>query len=113
MMRVLLVGHGRMGKLVESLAPEFGALVTAVASGSEAESALREDNFGKLDVAIDFTVGTAVPRNLPLLAERGLNVVIGTTGWAAHERELRDLVAKTGIGVLAAANFSLGLNLFQ
>jgi 4-hydroxy-tetrahydrodipicolinate reductase len=113
MMRVLLVGHGRMGKLVESLAPEFGALVTAVASGSEAESALREDNFGKLDVAIDFAVGTAVPRNLPLLAERGLNVVIGTTGWAAHERELRDLVAKTGIGVLAAANFSLGLNLFQ
>ena len=61
-------------------------------SAREAEAALREGDFGKVDVAIDFTVADAVPRNLPLLAERGINVVIGTTGWAAHERELRDLV---------------------
>ena len=46
-----------MGQLVESLAPEFGAIVAGVVSGREAESALREDDFGKLDVAIDFTVG--------------------------------------------------------
>ena len=102
-----------MGKLVESLAPEFGAIVAGVASGAEAEAALREDNFGKIDVAIDFTVGDAVPKNLPLLAARGFNVVLGTTGWSAHERELRDLVARSQIGVLAASNFSLGLNLFQ
>jgi len=113
MMRVLLVGHGRMGKLIESLAPEYGAVIAGVASGTEAEAAIREDNFGKVDVAIDFTVGDAVPRNLPLLAARGFNVVLGTTGWAAHERELRDLVATSQIGVLAASNFSLGLNLFQ
>jgi 4-hydroxy-tetrahydrodipicolinate reductase len=113
MMRLLLVGHGRMGKLIESLAPEFGAVVVGVASGAEAEAALRENNFGTVDVAIDFTVGDAVPKNLPLLAARGFNVVLGTTGWSAHERELRDLVATSGIGVLAASNFSLGLNLFQ
>jgi 4-hydroxy-tetrahydrodipicolinate reductase len=113
MMRLLLVGHGRMGKLVASLAPEYGAIIAGVASGAEAEAALREDNFGKVDVAIDFTVGDAVPRNLPLLAARGVNVVIGTTGWAAHEPQMRDLVAQSQIGVLAAANFSLGLNLFQ
>jgi 4-hydroxy-tetrahydrodipicolinate reductase len=102
-----------MGKLVESLSRDYGAIIVGVASGVEADAALREDNFGKVDVAIDFTVGDAVPRNLPLLAARGFNVVIGTTGWSAHEREMRDLVAKSGIGVLAAANFSLGLNLFQ
>ena len=113
MIRVLLVGYGQMGKLVESLAREYGALIAGVASGSEAEAALREDNFGKVDVAIDFTVGDAVARNLPLLAGRGWNVVIGTTGWGAHERELRDLVSTAGIGVLVAPNFSLGLNLFQ
>ena len=112
-MRLLLVGHGRMGKLVESLAPEYGASVAGVLTTRNVEDALRDGDFGPVDVAIDFTVPDAVPRNLPLLAARGLNAVIGTTGWSAHEREMRDLVSRTGIGVLAAANFSLGMNLFQ
>src|SRR5690606_6616827 len=41
------------------------------------------------------------------------NVVIGTTGWQAHEEQLRQVAADAGIGVLAASNFSLGMNLFQ
>jgi 4-hydroxy-tetrahydrodipicolinate reductase len=113
MIRLLVVGHGRMGTLVEALAPEYGAVIAGVASGAQAEAALRDRDFGTVDVAIDFTLGDAVPRNLPLLAARGINVVLGTTGWSAHERALRDLVASSSIGVLAAANFSLGLNLFQ
>jgi 4-hydroxy-tetrahydrodipicolinate reductase len=113
MMRLLLVGHGRMGQLVERLAPDYGGVVAGVVSGQQAESALREGDFGAVDVAIDFTRAEAVPRNLPLLASRGIPVVIGTTGWGASESVLRDVVAQAGIGVLAAANFSLGLNLFQ
>ena len=112
-MRLLLVGHGRMGQLVEALAPEYDASIAGVVTARDAERALREADFGPVDVAVDFTLAAAVPHNLPLLAGRGVNVVIGTTGWSAHERELRDLVAKTGIGVLAAANFSVGMNLFQ
>lgn len=112
-MRLLLVGHGRMGKLVEALAPEYDASVAGVVTTRDAARALREGEFGPVDVAIDFTLADAVPHNLPLLASRGINVVLGTTGWSAHELELRELVATTGIGVLAAANFSLGMNLFQ
>ena len=41
-----------------------------------------------------------------------MNVVVGTTGWAAHEPEMRRVAADAGIGVVAAANFSLGVNLF-
>jgi len=113
MMRVLLLGHGRMGKLVETLAPEFDATIAGVITARDADRALPEGDFGPVDVAIDFTVADAVLRNLPLLAQRGVNVVIGTTGWSAHERELRDVAGRSGIGVLAGANFSLGLNLFE
>ncbi len=112
-MRVLLVGHGRMGKLVEALAPEYGATIAGVVTAGDAEAALGRRDFGPLDVAIDFTLADAVPRNLPRLADRGVNVVIGTTGWAAREAEMREVVARAGIGVVAAANFSLGMNLFQ
>ena len=112
-MRLLLVGHGRMGKLVEDLAPEYGAAVAGVVTARDAELALRDGDFGPVDVAIDFTLADAVPRNLPLLAARGVNVVIGTTGWGVHEGELREVAANSGIGVLAAPNFSVGMNLFQ
>jgi 4-hydroxy-tetrahydrodipicolinate reductase len=112
-MRLLLLGHGRMGKLVESLAPEFGSSIAAIVTGDNAERTIREGAYGPVDVAIDFTTADAVPKNLPLLAERGVNVVIGATGWTAHEAALRPVVEQSNIGVLAAANFSLGLNLFQ
>jgi 4-hydroxy-tetrahydrodipicolinate reductase len=102
-----------MGRLVEELVDEFDASLAGVVTTRDAEHALRDGDFGPVDVAIDFTNAEAVPRNLPLLARRGLNVVIGTTGWSAREPELRELAAKSRIGVLAAANFSLGMNLFQ
>jgi 4-hydroxy-tetrahydrodipicolinate reductase len=102
-----------MGQLVERLAPDYAGVVSAVVTRQDAERALRETDISAVDVAIDFTLAEAVPHNLPLLASRGVNVVIGTTGWGASEPLLRDIVAKAGIGVLAAANFSLGLNLFQ
>ena len=113
MIRLLLIGHGRMGALVEQLAPEYEASIVTVVTSRDADRALRERDFGPVDVAIDFSCAEAVPQNLPLLAARGLNVVIGTTGWAAHEADLRAVVRKTGIGVLVAANFSLAMNLFQ
>ena len=64
-------------------------------------------------MAIDFTLADAVPRNLPQLAQRKINVVIGTTGWHAHEAAMQEIAEKAGIGVLAASNFSLGMNIFQ
>jgi 4-hydroxy-tetrahydrodipicolinate reductase len=112
-MRLLLVGHGRMGRLVEALAPEYGATVTHIVEAQDAAEQLAGVNASDVDVAIDFTVADAVPHNLPLLARAGLNVVIGTTGWAAHEPAMRDVASKAGIGVLSAANFSLAMNIFQ
>lgn len=112
-MRLLLVGHGRMGRLVEALAPEAGASIAGIVTARDGERALAERDFGHVDVAVDFTTAEAVPRNLPQLAARGVNVVIGTTGWSVHEPELRAIVARAGIGVLAAANFAIGLALFQ
>lgn len=111
MTRLLLVGHGRMGRLVESLAPQYGMEIAGIVTDAD-PGALAADH-GRVDVAIDFTLPEAVPENLPKLAARGINVVVGTTGWQAHEPALKDVVAKAGTAVLASANFSLGMNLFQ
>lgn len=112
-MRILLLGHGRMGQLVESLAPSYGATVAGVIDEHSGGRAIAEGTFGDVDVAIDFTLADAVPKNLPQLAQRKINVVIGTTGWQAHEVEMKAIAKNAGIGVLAAPNFSLGVNIFQ
>ena len=98
-----------MGKLVESLCPEYGIDVAGAVDEAEAASTA---SWPAADVAIDFSIAAAVPDNVRRLAACGVNVVIGTTGWAAHEADMRRLVEETGIGVVAAPNFALGVNLF-
>jgi 4-hydroxy-tetrahydrodipicolinate reductase len=112
-MRILLLGHGRMGQLVESLAPSYGATIAGIVDERSGERAIADGDFGQVDVAIDFTLADAVVKNLPQLAARKINVVIGTTGWQGQEAAMRDIAAKSGIGVLAASNFSIGMNIFQ
>ncbi len=110
-MKLLLIGHGRMGRLVELHAPRYGAEVVGIITGASGEEAIA--SAGPADVAIDFSTPAAVPINLPQLAARGINVVIGTTGWQARERELRSVVASAKIGVLVSANFSIGMHIFR
>jgi 4-hydroxy-tetrahydrodipicolinate reductase len=107
--RILLIGHGRMGCLVEALAPEYGMRVAGIVDSKNAGDV---NNWPDADVAIDFSVAEAVPQTVPRLAARGTSVVIGATGWQAHEEALRQEVARSGIGVIAAPNFAIGVNLF-
>jgi 4-hydroxy-tetrahydrodipicolinate reductase len=109
MMKILLVGHGRMGQLVESLAASYDCEIAGVVTRSDAPIAL----LPTADVAIDFSLPAAVSQNLPKLAAHGLNIVVGTTGWQADEVNLREIAAKANIGVVAAANFSIGVHVFQ
>jgi 4-hydroxy-tetrahydrodipicolinate reductase len=108
-MKVLLIGHGRMGRLVEALAPSHGADVVAIVTSRAEPFAIAEGAFGRVDVAIDFSAGAAVKASLEELARRRINVVIGTTGWQADEAACRAVADRAGLGVLAAANFSLGM----
>jgi 4-hydroxy-tetrahydrodipicolinate reductase len=110
-MRILLLGHGRMGQLVERLAPQHGGEVCAIITGASAPDAIA--SAGPADVAIDFSIPGAVPGHVRALGDRGLNVVIGTTGWQQHEADVRASAARAGIGVLAAANFSIAMHVFR
>src|SRR5215203_183912 len=112
-MRLLLVGYGRMGRLVESLAPGYGFEVVARLDDTNNIVGAGIPSAPEADVAVEFSVPSAVADNLPKLAARRMNVVIGTTGWHEHEPAMRRIAADAGIGVVAASNFSLGVALFQ
>ncbi|HYN10389.1 MAG TPA: dihydrodipicolinate reductase C-terminal domain-containing protein [Vicinamibacterales bacterium] len=113
MLRILLVGHGRMGQLVERLASAHACEVAGIVSSRSGPGAIRSGHFGPVDVAIDFTQPSAVAENFHQLAERKINVVVGTTGWQRDEAALREIAIRDGIGVLASANFSIAMAVFR
>ena len=98
-----------MGRIVESLCPEYDM---QVAGTVDEDTAADAERWPDADVAIDFSLADAVPMNLPRLAARGMDVVIGTTGWQTHAERLKAETATYPIGIVAASNFALGVNLF-
>jgi len=108
-MRVLIVGHGRMGRLVESLAPEAGVEIAGLV---DIDNADRPEAWPGAEVAIDFSTAAAVVGNARRLAARGTHLVIGTTGWHEQEAVLKRELAALPVGVVSAPNFALGVNLF-
>jgi 4-hydroxy-tetrahydrodipicolinate reductase len=64
------------------------------------------------DVAIEFSLASAVKANAALYAGAGLSAVVGTTGWKDDEAAVRAVVEASGIGFLRTSNFSIGAHIF-
>jgi len=106
MMKLLIVGYGKMGKMVDEMAADQGFEVVGRVD-------VGRDEWTDADVAVDFTTAAAVEANFQKYVDRRLRVVIGTTGLGETSRRLQDAAASSGLGVVAAANFSIGVNIFQ
>ncbi len=106
-MKLAIVGYGKMGKLIEQLAPEYGFTIHA-----RLDDGYKPDLLKGSEVAIEFTTPHAALGNIEALAELGIPTVVGTTGWLEHMDRVRAAVDKGGAGLVWAANFSIGVNVF-
>jgi len=109
-----IVGHGKMGRLVERLAPEYGFAVCArfnSKNNAGGEGLTREALQG-VDVAVEFSTPQTAARNIQQLAAAGVNAAVGSTGWLAHLPDVQRAVQEGGTGLVWAPNFSVGVNLF-
>src|SRR5581483_893823 len=114
-MRILLVGYGKMGRLVGDLAPQYGFEVAGVIDPESPSHGGGPDHarWQGVDVAVDFSAPDAVAANAAVLARRGISLVIGTTGWQREEPEVRAAVSEGGVGAVVAPNFSTGVVIFE
>jgi 4-hydroxy-tetrahydrodipicolinate reductase len=103
---VLIVGYGKMGRMIDTLAAEQGIDVAGRVDDGR-------DEWRPADVAIDFTTAEALLHNFPRYLQLEMPLVIGTTGWNEHADSLRAQAEKAGLGVVASGNFSIGVNIFQ
>ena len=112
--RLAILGYGKMGKLIEQFAPEFGfrvALKLDEFNNANFEG-LTAENFRGVDVAVDFSIPSAVRRNAEGVAALKVNLVIGATGWLEHLDAVKAAVERNGIGAVWSPNFSIGVNAF-
>jgi 4-hydroxy-tetrahydrodipicolinate reductase len=113
-LRLALVGYGKMGRVLDQLAPEMGfavALKLDEYNNAQGEG-LTKESFAGVDVAIDFSIPGVVAGNAVRLAELGVNTVVGTTGWLGEIDRVRSAVEAAGTGFVHGANFSVGVNAF-
>ena len=109
-MRILVLGHGKTGKLVAEVASARGHSVHVLdAKENPAAAALTHPFVAGFDVCVDFTTPEAAVQNMRACLATGARMVIGTTGWYEKLPDMRSLAERKQAGLLYGTNFSVGV----
>ena len=108
-MRILLIGHGKMGKAIEQYAIQRDHTIAATV---DLNDPLMPTIAEQADVAIEFTHPDAAFDNIKFCLENKIPVLSGTTGWLDKMPEIEKICKENDGTFLYASNFSLGVNLF-
>jgi len=113
--KLALVGYGKMGHLIEQLAPEynFDVVLRLDENNNVGGGGMTPAAFENVDVAIEFSTPETATQNLKRLAELKVQAVTGTTGWLDHLPEVKRTVEHAGTGLVWSPNFSVGVAVFR
>ena len=107
-MKIILLGYGKMGRIIEQVALERGHQI----AGRIDVDNLHEFESVQGDVVIEFSHPDAAFENVSRCLSRNLPVVCGTTGWLKRRSEIDALCQAMNGTFFYASNYSLGVNLF-
>ncbi|MGH9558674.1 MAG: 4-hydroxy-tetrahydrodipicolinate reductase [Bryobacteraceae bacterium] len=108
MKKLAIVGYGKMGRLIEQLAPEYDFAIHARIDVDD-DLAIAKG----ADAAIEFTMPRAAASNIEKLAAIGVPVVVGTTGWLDQMDRVCAAIERHRTGLVWSPNFSIGVNVFS
>jgi 4-hydroxy-tetrahydrodipicolinate reductase len=112
-MKLLILGRGKTGSLVAEVASQRRHNIQVVgATENTGGAALTSEKLRGIDVVIDFTAPSCVPSHIDACVQANKNMVVGTTGWHGELDRIRKLIEQQDTGLIYAANFSIGVNLF-
>jgi 4-hydroxy-tetrahydrodipicolinate reductase len=106
-MKIALIGFGKMGREIDSIAREQGDTVSRI---FDSRHAVRPEALADVDICIEFSTPDAVLQNIRAAIEARRDMIVGTTGWDQYLPEIKSSVKESGL--LYSANFSLGMNIF-
>lgn len=110
-MKIALIGYGKMGHMIESIARERGHEIVSIIDQNNLEE-FESKAFAGADVAIEFTTPQTAADNILCAWKAGVPVVCGTTGWDV-EAMRREATRREGdgIGLMWSSNYSIGVNI--
>jgi len=108
---IALIGYGRMGKEIESIALSRGHKISAKIAPAVTGEDFNSSSLSDTDVAIEFTTPEAAFNNYIECFKRNIPVVSGTTGWLDKIDEIKSWCSKKGQTFFYAPNFSIGVNI--
>jgi len=113
-MKIGLIGYGAMGRLVGDLATQRGHEIALTIDIDDAQRTVDEliELLRGCDVAIDFSIADAVPKNADVCMRAKVPIVVGATGWLSEIENVRRIVAESGGTLIYGANFSIGVQIF-
>jgi 4-hydroxy-tetrahydrodipicolinate reductase len=109
-MKIALIGYGKMGRIIETLATEKGDEIVAKIDEHNASEIV--ELLKTADAAIDFSNAGVVKKNVEACVKAGIPLVEGTTGWNEQKEEIKNLIERENGAFVFGANFSIGVNLF-
>ena len=107
-MKIALIGYGKMGHIIESIALERGHEIVCIIDKDNTED-FHSAAFASADVAIEFTTPQTAEANILRAWAVGVPVVSGTTGWNIEATRLEAIRQKAGL--MWSSNYSIGVNL--
>ena len=112
-MNIALIGYGKMGHMIESIALERGHKIVSIIDIDNQQD-FDSPEFASADVAIEFTSPTAAYANYLRAFKAGVKVVSGSTGWMKeHGDDVRRMCSEEGKTLFWASNFSIGVAIFS
>lgn len=105
--KLAIVGYGRMGKEIESLARSKGFIISNI---FDLDNQINPSESYDFDVALEFTSPDSVVSNIEKLAKLKKNIVVGTTGWYSELDTVKFIVERNEIGLVYSRNFLVGMN---
>jgi 4-hydroxy-tetrahydrodipicolinate reductase len=110
-MKIALIGYGKMGKMIESIALDRNHEIVLVIDQNNSQD-LTIENIKKADVAIEFSTPSSVLDNINIAIDAQVPIVVGTTGWYGHLQEIKNNCDENSATVMYGSNFSVGVNIF-
>ena len=112
-MRIALIGYGKMGKMIETIAQKRGHEIVCIIDLDNQDD-FNTDAFRSADVAIEFTAPHVAYQNYVKAWNQGVKVVSGSTGWLKeHGDDVRKACTEEGKTLFWASNFSVGVAIFS
>ena len=120
-MKIALIGYGKMGRMIESVALSRGHEIVCIIDPLTSPQTFDSPAFRSADVAIEFSRPEAAERNIRAALAQGVPVVCGTTGWdveglkatlkPSNPQTLKPSTLNEHPGVIWSSNYSIGVNI--